>query len=172
MNTQEIIGILTDLTEFAEIKINVKHPLCTIARFLHKKPELSVNELEFSYRTMNCLNKANIKTIEQLVSCTPDRLLSIRNFGKRCLSEVIEQLGKIDMHLGMDIESDRAAEKFAKSALLTFIQRLESAERELARWKFYLGRHGSTPEEVLYSITKFRLQTIVNDKDSQRSGNH
>jgi hypothetical protein len=158
MKIQEIIGILTDLTQFAEIKIDITHPLCTISRFLEKKRGMSVNELEFTVRTANCLNNANIQTIEELAAYTAEDLLKIRGFGKICLKEVQDHLAQLNLKLGSKVDDSKAAEKFAKSALLIFIQRLEKAERELDKWKYYLSRHGSTPEEVLYSISQYRLQ--------------
>jgi DNA-directed RNA polymerase subunit alpha len=56
-------------------------------------PNLRIEELDFSVRTYNCLKKANILTIPELVQYTENDLMQIRNFGKKSLTEVREKLG-------------------------------------------------------------------------------
>lgn len=58
-----------------------------------------IEEMEFSVRTFNCLKKENINTVGELVARTEEDLLSIRNFGKRSLEEVIEKLAALDLSL-------------------------------------------------------------------------
>lgn len=62
-------------------------------------PALSVNELELSVRTMNCLRNANIKTIGELCQQSPRDLLRLRNFGRKCLREVTGQLAALRLRL-------------------------------------------------------------------------
>lgn len=61
-------------------------------RVIQNLDEKDVNELEFSVRLQNCLRGANIKTVGQLLRTSDDRLLILRNFGKKCLSEIKEVL--------------------------------------------------------------------------------
>jgi DNA-directed RNA polymerase subunit alpha len=55
-------------------------------------PDARIEELDFSVRTYNCLKKANILTIGELVQTTEADLMQIRNFGKKSLVEVREKL--------------------------------------------------------------------------------
>ncbi len=54
--------------------------------------ELSVDELDLSERPRNCLRRARIETIGQLLSQSPEELLALTNFGQKSLDEVIEKL--------------------------------------------------------------------------------
>ena len=62
-------------------------------------PHLRIEELDFSVRTYNCLKKANILTINELVQYTENDLMQIRNFGKKSLTEVREKLGQLGLSL-------------------------------------------------------------------------
>lgn len=70
---------------------------------------LPVNIIELTVRSINCLNRAKIKTIGDLVKQTEDKLLSFRNFGKKSLNEIkkkIAELGKqkgVELSLGMTL---------------------------------------------------------------------
>lgn len=65
----------------------------------------SVEELELSVRSGNCLRRANIKTLGDLVARTEQEMLKYRNFGKQSLKEITEILAGMNLHLGMDIEN-------------------------------------------------------------------
>ena len=69
----------------------------------------SVEELELSVRSYNCLKAAGIRTIAQLVQMGESDLLKFRNFGKKSLQEIKEILDKMSLHLGMELEN---AERF------------------------------------------------------------
>lgn len=62
-------------------------------------PDTRIEELDFSMRTYNCLKKANVLTVRDLVEKTEDELMEIRNFGKKSLDEVHEKLAKHGLHL-------------------------------------------------------------------------
>jgi DNA-directed RNA polymerase subunit alpha len=64
----------------------------------------SVNELELSVRSANCLKNANIHTIYQLVSKTDSEMLKTKNFGRKSLNEIKEVLANMELSLGMDLE--------------------------------------------------------------------
>lgn len=65
----------------------------------------SVEELELSVRSGNCLRRANIKTLGDLVSRNESEMLKYRNFGKQSLKEINEILGGMGLYLGMDVEA-------------------------------------------------------------------
>jgi DNA-directed RNA polymerase subunit alpha len=62
----------------------------------------SVEELELSVRSGNCLRRANIKTLGDLVARNESEMLKYRNFGKQSLKEITEILAGMGMYLGMD----------------------------------------------------------------------
>jgi DNA-directed RNA polymerase subunit alpha len=65
----------------------------------------SVEELELSVRSGNCLRRANIKTLGDLVRRSEGEMLKYRNFGKQSLKEITEILHGMGLHLGMDIDA-------------------------------------------------------------------
>jgi DNA-directed RNA polymerase subunit alpha len=62
-------------------------------------PDARIEELDFSVRTYNCLKKANILTIGELVQTTEAELMQIRNFGKKSLLEVRDKLASMGLSL-------------------------------------------------------------------------
>lgn len=65
----------------------------------------SVEELELSVRSANCLKTANIKTIGDLVRKTESDMLKYKNFGRKSLNEIKEILGGMGLSFGMDVDS-------------------------------------------------------------------
>ncbi len=65
----------------------------------------SVEELELSVRSSNCLKAANIKTLGELVQKTEADMLKYRNFGRKSLKEIVDILDGMGLHLGMDINT-------------------------------------------------------------------
>jgi DNA-directed RNA polymerase subunit alpha len=63
----------------------------------------SVDELELSVRSQNCLNRANIKTISDLVQRTETEMLKTRNFGRKSLNEIKNVLNIMGLSFGMDL---------------------------------------------------------------------
>ena len=61
----------------------------------------SVEELELSVRSYNCLKNANITTIRELVQKTEGEMLKTKNFGRKSLNEIKEILGAMGLSLGM-----------------------------------------------------------------------
>jgi DNA-directed RNA polymerase subunit alpha len=64
----------------------------------------SVEELELSVRSYNCLKNANIQTIGELVQKTEAEMLKTKNFGRKSLNEIKEILGTMGLSLGMKID--------------------------------------------------------------------
>jgi DNA-directed RNA polymerase subunit alpha len=65
----------------------------------------SVDELELSVRSMNCLQNANIKYIGDLVQKTESEMLKTKNFGRKSLKEIKEILGEMGLGLGMKLDA-------------------------------------------------------------------
>jgi DNA-directed RNA polymerase subunit alpha len=65
----------------------------------------SVEELELSVRSGNCLRRANIRTLGELVRRSEAEMLKYRNFGKQSLKEISEILAGMGLHLGMDVDA-------------------------------------------------------------------
>lgn len=61
----------------------------------------SIDFIELSSRSVNCLKSENINTVRDLVSLTEDQLKMIKNFGTRSLDEVRERLSEMKLSLGM-----------------------------------------------------------------------
>ncbi len=64
----------------------------------------SIEELELSVRSYNCLKNANIRTIRELVAKTENDLLKTKNFGRKSLNEIKEILQTMGLSLGMSVE--------------------------------------------------------------------
>ena len=71
----------------------------------------SVEELELSVRSANCLKNADIHKIWQLVSKTEPEMLKTKNFGRKSLNEIKEVLSEMDLSLGMKLEGFEAPEE-------------------------------------------------------------
>jgi DNA-directed RNA polymerase subunit alpha len=65
----------------------------------------SVDELELSVRSYNCLKNANIRTIGELVQKNESEMLKTRNFGRKSLNEIKEILANMGLGLGMNLEN-------------------------------------------------------------------
>ena len=64
----------------------------------------SVEELELSVRSYNCLKNANIQTIRELVQKSENEMLKTKNFGRKSLNEIKEILQKMGLSLGMKFD--------------------------------------------------------------------
>jgi DNA-directed RNA polymerase subunit alpha len=70
----------------------------------------SVEELELSVRSYNCLKNANIRTIRELVQKTESEMLRTKNFGRKSLNEIKEILAGMGLSLGMKLDQPAPAE--------------------------------------------------------------
>lgn len=71
--------------------------------------ETPISDFELSVRSRNCLQKMNIRTIDDLLNITEAELLSYKNFGETSLREIKAILGPKGMHLGMAVEEKHLA---------------------------------------------------------------
>jgi DNA-directed RNA polymerase subunit alpha len=98
---KEQLTIFINFEEQAEtpaLHVDVPEPL---------NPNLfkSVDELELSVRSANCLQNANIRFIGELVQKTEAEMLKTKNFGRKSLNEIKETLSSLGLSLGMTIDS-------------------------------------------------------------------
>jgi len=61
--------------------------------------EMTIEELDLSVRSFNCLKRANINTVEDLISKTEDEMMKVRNLGRKSLEEVINKLAMMGLSL-------------------------------------------------------------------------
>ena len=64
--------------------------------------ELTIEELDLSVRSFNCLKRANINTVADLISKTEDDMMKVRNLGRKSLEEVIKKLAMMGLSLADD----------------------------------------------------------------------
>jgi DNA-directed RNA polymerase subunit alpha len=98
---KEQLTIFINFEEQAEapaLHVDVPEPL---------NPNLfkSVDELELSVRSANCLQNANIRFIGELVQKTEAEMLKTKNFGRKSLNEIKETLSSLGLSLGMAIDN-------------------------------------------------------------------
>lgn len=88
----------------------VEKPESTVNDNLYR----SVDELELSVRSSNCLKNANIHLIGELVQKTENEMLKTKNFGRKSLNEIKEILTEMGLSLGMKIENFPSREEIIK----------------------------------------------------------
>jgi DNA-directed RNA polymerase subunit alpha len=82
-----------------EVEEEVDEEILRVRKLLDK----SVEELELSVRSSNCLRAAEIKSIGDLVQKGEPEMLKYRNFGRKSLKEIQDILGEMGLHFGMDV---------------------------------------------------------------------
>ena len=108
----DAIGLAAKLLkDHMNIFINFEEELESLTSSDERKPEIhnenlnrSVEELELSVRSYNCLKNANIQTIGELVQKTEAEMLKTKNFGRKSLNEIKEILATMGLSLGMKID--------------------------------------------------------------------
>ena len=65
----------------------------------NKVLEMTIEELDLSVRSFNCLKRANINTVEDLISKTQDEMIKVRNLGRKSLEEVEHKLAQMGLSL-------------------------------------------------------------------------
>ena len=78
----------------------------TVVEKVEKEPDtmlkMTIEELDLSVRSFNCLKRANINTVEDLVSKTQDEMIKVRNLGRKSLEEVEHKLTMMGLSLASD----------------------------------------------------------------------
>jgi DNA-directed RNA polymerase subunit alpha len=67
--------------------------------------EMTIEELDLSVRSFNCLKRANINTVEDLISKTEEEMIKVRNLGRKSLEEVIHKLNMMGLSLASEDNS-------------------------------------------------------------------
>lgn len=67
--------------------------------------EMTIEELDLSVRSFNCLKRANINTVEDLISKTEEEMIKVRNLGRKSLEEVVHKLAMMGLSLASDDSS-------------------------------------------------------------------
>ena len=67
--------------------------------------EMSIDELELSVRSYNCLKRAGINTVQELTNKTSDDMMKVRNLGRKSLEEVLGKLKELGLQLNASEES-------------------------------------------------------------------
>ena len=88
--------------EILEVMDQVSEEAIALQKLLNS----TIDEMELSVRSYNCLHAAGIVFIHELVSKEENEMLRYKNFGRKSLTELIEKLGEMDLSFGMDV-SDR-----------------------------------------------------------------
>lgn len=70
----------------------------------NKLLDMTIEELELSVRAYNCLKRAGINTVEDLVNKTEEEMMKVRNLGKKSLEEVIQKLESLGLGLKKTVE--------------------------------------------------------------------
>jgi len=105
INAKEAISLAAKiLTEhlylFVELSDEAKNAAVLVEREEAKKGkvlETTIEELDLSVRSFNCLKRANIDTVEDLINKTEDEMIKVRNLGKKSLEEVIQKLQSLGL---------------------------------------------------------------------------
>ncbi|MBQ6013509.1 MAG: DNA-directed RNA polymerase subunit alpha, partial [Firmicutes bacterium] len=66
--------------------------------------EMTIEELDLSVRSFNCLKRAGINTVEDLIGKTEDDMMKVRNLGRKSLDEVVAKLNSLGYDLRRDDE--------------------------------------------------------------------
>ena len=64
--------------------------------------EMTIEELDLSVRSFNCLKRANINNVEDLISRTGEDMMKVRNMGRKSLEEVQNKLAMMGLSLASD----------------------------------------------------------------------
>ncbi len=91
--------LFTDLSESAGSKSLIVEKSETQR---DKVLEMTIEELDLSVRSFNCLKRANINTVEELISKTEAEMIKVRNLGHKSLEEVIHKLAMMGLSLASD----------------------------------------------------------------------
>jgi DNA-directed RNA polymerase subunit alpha len=84
---------LTDETKDAEIMVEKEEDK------KEKVLEMTIEELDLSVRSYNCLKRAGINTVQELITKTEEDMMKVRNLGRKSLEEVQEKLEELGLGL-------------------------------------------------------------------------
>ena len=98
--------ILVDhFTLFTDLSDSIGNPSTVVEKVETQRDkvlEMTIEELDLSVRSFNCLKRANINTVEDLISKTQDEMIKVRNLGRKSLEEVEHKLAMMGLSLASD----------------------------------------------------------------------
>jgi DNA-directed RNA polymerase subunit alpha len=98
----EHLSVFIDLSENAK---NVDVMIEKEDNKTEKASVMSIDELELSVRSYNCLKRAGINTVAELCAKTPEEMMKVRNLGRKSLDEVLEKLKELGLKLNSSEEA-------------------------------------------------------------------
>lgn len=90
------------LNLFVDLSENAKNAEVMVEKENNEKEkvlEMSIDELELSVRSYNCLKRAGINTVEELTNRTSEDMMKVRNLGRKSLEEVLQKLKELELVL-------------------------------------------------------------------------
>ena len=91
--------LFTDLSDNLDAETTIKEQVNDEPDTILK---MTIEELDLSVRSFNCLKRANINTVEDLVSKTQDEMIKVRNLGRKSLEEVMQKLAMLGLSLASE----------------------------------------------------------------------
>ena len=112
INAQEAVSLAARvLTEHLNLFVNLSDETAGAEIMVEKTNddkekalEMTIEELDLSVRSFNCLKRAGINTVEDLVSKSEDEMMKVRNLGRKSLEEVMAKLDSLGFKLNTDDE--------------------------------------------------------------------
>jgi DNA-directed RNA polymerase subunit alpha len=99
----EQLSPFVDYARVSEVEVEKKAIRLSIP---DEKYNMPVEQLNLSVRTMNCLRRANITTVGEIISKGEKELLALRNFGKKSKEELEERLKELGLSLTPEVEEE------------------------------------------------------------------
>ncbi len=112
INAQEAVSLAAKvLTEHLNLFVNLSDKGSSTEIMIEKNDqgkekvlEMTIEELDLSVRSFNCLKRAGINTVEDLINKSEDDMMKVRNLGRKSLEEVVEKLNSLGFQLQTDEE--------------------------------------------------------------------
>ena len=112
INAQEAVSLAAKvLTEHLNLFVNLSDKGTNTEIMIEKDDkgkekvlEMTIEELDLSVRSFNCLKRAGINTVEDLINKSEDDMMKVRNLGRKSLEEVVEKLNSLGFCLQTDEE--------------------------------------------------------------------
>ena len=112
INAQEAVSLAAKvLTEHLNLFVNISDKGTNTEVMIEKNDqgkekvlEMTIEELDLSVRSFNCLKRAGINTVEDLINKTEDDMMKVRNLGRKSLEEVVEKLNSLGFQLQAEEE--------------------------------------------------------------------
>lgn len=112
INAQEAVSLAAKvLTEHLNLFVNLSDKASSAEVMVEKDDkgkekilEMTIEDLDLSVRSFNCLKRAGINTVEDLINKSEEDMMKVRNLGRKSLEEVIQKLNSLGFSLQMEDE--------------------------------------------------------------------